>query len=70
MANKGDIVNSGLLSTIPSDYDRIVYNPNVSPAFWKNHSLDQWLPPNEDRHFVFENKADTKVDNAQVEASE
>ena len=43
-ANKGDIVNAGLLESLPEGYTNIVYSPEVSTLIWKNHSLNQWLP--------------------------
>lgn len=43
-ANKGDLVNAGLLESLPDGYQKIVYSPEVSTLIWKNHSLDQWLP--------------------------
>ena len=58
MANKGDLVNSGLLEALPKGYDKIVYNPEVSVAVWKNHSLDQWLPPDAEKQFVYEEPND------------
>ena len=42
-ANKGDPVNAGLLESLPDDYGNIIYNPKVSAAIWRNHSLDQWI---------------------------
>ena len=42
-ANKGDPINAGLLESLPDDYGNIIYNPKVSAAIWRNHSLDQWI---------------------------
>ena len=42
-ANKGDPINAGLLESLPNDYGNIIYNPKVSAAIWRNHSLNQWI---------------------------
>lgn len=47
-ANKGDPINAGLLESLPKDYANIVYNPEVSAAIWKNHTLDQWISPTDE----------------------
>ena len=48
-ANKGDIVNAGILEVLPENYEHIVYSPDVSPLLWTNHSLNQWLPDQTDQ---------------------